>query len=60
MTVEFESLSPEDRSVRILVVRHPIALRRLQHILHRKGFAEPNDWSCIVPQPDSAEAMTLD
>ncbi|HIK56407.1 MAG TPA: hypothetical protein IGS37_14760 [Synechococcales cyanobacterium M55_K2018_004] len=57
MTVEFESLSPEERTVRILVMGHPTALRCFQYILHIKGLAEPNDWSRIILQPHAQEGM---
>lgn len=59
MTVEFEDLSPEQRTVRILAMGHPLALRRLQHIQHRQRFAEINDWSRIILQPPSRQNPAL-
>ena len=58
MTVEFEDLSPDDRTVQILVLGHPIALRRYQYIQHTYQFAEVNDWSRIILQPGSRRGMS--
>ena len=59
MAVEFEDLPPEERTVGILAMGLPLALRCLQHIRHRQRFAEINDWSRIILQPTSPQSPVL-
>ncbi len=59
MTVEFEILTATDRTIQLLALGHPIALRRFQYLQHTLKFAEVNDWSKIILQPNSQQAMTM-
>jgi hypothetical protein len=59
MTIQFEDLSPQDRTLQILIFGHPIALRHYQKIQHKQGFAEVNDWSKIVQPPESGQSMSM-
>lgn len=58
-TEAFASPQPERERLLIYIVGSRAGVIETIHNLHRRGFAEANDWSPILPTPISGEMMSI-
>ncbi len=52
-------LAPEQEQQRILVISSPNWVRETIHDLHRRGFANANDWSSLLPAANPGEVVSI-
>ena len=51
--------TPGKETVRVLVIGSRKGVNSTIHTLHSLGFAEVNEWSRLLPAPNSREVMSI-
>jgi hypothetical protein len=51
--------NPDRERLRVLVIGSRDGVIETIHDLYRRGFAEPNAWSPLLPAPNSGEVMSI-
>ncbi len=52
-------LAPEQERLQILLISGPVWVRETIHDLHRRGFADANDWSGLLPGANAGEVVSI-
>jgi len=55
----FHPLAPGQEQLRILLISSPTWVTETIHDLHARGFADPNDWSSLVPGANPDEVVSI-
>jgi len=55
----FNPLAPHQEQIRILLISSPSWVRETIHDLHRRGFANANDWSSLLPAANPSEVVSI-
>ncbi len=55
----FHPLAPGQEQMRILLISSPTWVEATIHDLHARGFADPNDWSSLVPGANPGEVVSI-
>ena len=55
----FHPLAPGQEQMRILLISSPTWVTETTHDLHARGFADPNDWSSLVPGANPGEVVSI-
>ena len=54
-----ESASQTKEPIRHMLFGSPAGVRQVIHLLHKLGYAEPNDWSRPMPTGRPGEVMAI-
>ena len=52
-------LAPEQEQLRVLLISSRSWVRETIHDLHARGFADPNDWSSLLPGANPGEFVSI-
>jgi hypothetical protein len=52
-------LAPDQEQMRILLISSPTWVKETIHELHGRGFADPNDWSTLLPGANPNEVVSI-
>ncbi len=52
-------IAPEQEQLRILLISSPGWVRETIHDLHRRSFANANDWSSLQPGANPGEVVSI-
>jgi hypothetical protein len=55
----FHPLAPGQEQMRVLLISSPTWVKETIHELHARGFAEPNDWSSLLPGANPDEVVSI-
>ena len=55
----YRPLAPGQEQMRILLISSPTWVTETIHDLHARGFADPNDWSSLVPGANPGEVVSI-
>ena len=59
LPVSVNPLAPDQEQLRVLLISNPGWVRETIHDLHRRGFANANDWSSLVSGANPGEVVSI-